>query len=219
MTTRRPTPSRPTRPGGNRIAVILAGVAVVALAVTIAVLTVEGTGSGPTVEEIAGSPRIDGTPLPPATADPAEDTAVGTNAPMVTGAGFDGSQTVIAAPGQPQLITFMAAWCPHCQEELPEVAQWLSDGRAPEGLAVVAVPTGLDATRPNWPPDAWFDRVGYPGPVLVDDAHGSVAEAYGLTGTPYWVGLDAEGRVVVRVAGRVGLDALDRIASMVMDAG
>lgn len=202
-----------------RRSLLVVGGGVLLLAVGIAVLTVGGRVETPTVEELAGSPTVDGDPLPAAPADPGDDPAVGTPAPIVAGAGFDGEPVVVGGPGRPRLVAFMAAWCPHCQEELPEVAAWLRDGGAPEGLEVVAVATGLDATRPGWPPDAWFEEVGYPGPVLVDDAAGSVAAAYGLTGTPYWVGLDADGRVVVRVSGRLGTDTVDRLADHVAAAG
>lgn len=205
---------RPT----NRPLMLLIGVGVVGLAVLIAVLSTGEVGSTPTLEELAGDPTIEGTPLPPAPGDPSEDPAVGAAAPVVTGAGFDGTAVTIGGAGQPQLIGFMAAWCPHCQDELPEVGEWLRAGGVPEGLEVVAVSTGLDPARPNWPPDAWFEREEYPGPVLVDDGEGSVGRAYGLTGTPYWVGVSAEGEVVVRVTGRLGLDTLEQLARLIIDA-
>jgi thiol-disulfide isomerase/thioredoxin len=201
------TPKRPS----NRMPLVLIGLGVVGLAVLIAVLTTTGTDAPASLDAIAGDPTIEGATLPPA-GDPGADPAVGSPAPVVRGAGFDGEPVTLGEPGQPQLVGFMAAWCPHCQDELPEVAGWIAAGEVPAGLEVVAVATGLDPTRPNWPPDAWFEREGYPGPVLVDDAGGSVGAAYGLTGTPYWVGIDADGRIAIRVAGRLGIDTLDQLA-------
>jgi thiol-disulfide isomerase/thioredoxin len=71
---------------------------------------------------------------------------------------------------------FLASWCPACQAELPEVVTWLEQGNLPADVELTAIATGLDAGRPNWPPDAWFEAEGYDGRVLVDDADGQVAD-------------------------------------------
>jgi cytochrome c biogenesis protein CcmG, thiol:disulfide interchange protein DsbE len=203
-------------PAGRRRALtVLVGVAVIAAAVVIAVLTVGDLGDRIGVEELAGSPAISGEPLPQAPQDPTTDPAIGTPAPVVTGRGFDDLTTTIGEPGRGTVVLFLASWCPACQQELPEVVTWLGEGRLPDGVRLVAVVTGLDDTRPNWPPDAWLEAEGYDGAVVVDDADGSIARAYGLSGTPFWVALDEEGRVAVRVAGLLSSGQLDLLAGRV----
>jgi len=201
----------------NRTPLVLIGLGVVAFAVLLAVLSSGEIGSSSAaLEDLAGEPRIEGEDLPPAGEDPFADPAVGTPAPVVEGAGFDG-RPVTLAEGTPQLIGFMASWCPHCQEELPDVVEWMDSGAVPDGVEVVLVSTLLDPSAPNWPPDAWIEREGYTGPVLSDDADGSVASAYGLRGTPFWVAVDADGEVVLRMSGRVGTEVLDELARMALE--
>ncbi len=165
--------------------------------------------------EVAGSPTITGEALPPAgDTDPGDDPAVGQPAPRIEGADFAGNPVSIGGTGSPQLVVFMASWCSFCRDELPEVAAWLNEGGPDGDVEVIAVSTLHRPDDTNWPPDAWFSRVGYPGPVITDDADGSVARAFGLTGTPYWVGIDAEGIVQVRASGRQSMDVVTQIATL-----
>ena len=165
------------------------------------------------LEDIAGDPVITGDGLPPA-GDPENDEAIGQPAPTVVGADFEGNPVSIGDTGNPQLIVFMASWCSFCREELPEVAEWLAEGGPDGDVEVIAVSTLHRPTETNWPPNAWFDRVGYPGAVLVDDAEGSVSSAFGLTGTPYWVAIDADGIVQVRASGRQSMDTIEQLATL-----
>lgn len=165
------------------------------------------------LEDIAGSPVITGDDLPPAAEPGQADPALGLAAPEVVGAGFDGTPVRIGGTGNPQLLVFMASWCSFCREELPEVAEWMNADQVPGDVEVIAVSTLHRPTDTNWPPDAWFDRVGYPGPVIVDDAAGSISRAFGLRGTPYWVAIDAEGVVQVRASGRQSMDVVAQLAA------
>ena len=54
---------------------------------------------------------------------------------------------------------------------------------------------------------------GWTAPVLVD-TDGSIAPRYGLTAFPYWVAVDADGRVAWRGTGELPTDALDSLVSM-----
>jgi cytochrome c biogenesis protein CcmG, thiol:disulfide interchange protein DsbE len=184
---------------------------VVVLAVLIAALSIGEREDAVSVDDLAGDPTISGDPLialPPAGTDP----AVGERGPLVDGTDFDRSPEVIGGSGAPELVMFMASWCPACQQELPEVVRWMDQEGLPEGVELTAVATGLDASRPNWPPDAWFEEEGYTGRVLVEDADGSVAQAYGLSATPFWVALDAEGQVVARHAGMIDTTQMTALA-------
>ena len=186
----------------------------VALAILIAVLSTDETSSAVTLEEVAGTPTISGEPLPPPPEDPTTDPAIGTSAPVVEGTGFEGEQVTIGDAGTGELVMFVASWCPACQEELPQVVDWMAAGGLPEDVELTTVVTSLDETRPNWPPQDWLDEEGFTGEVLVDDAEGSVADAYGLTGTPYWVVLDSDGEVLIRFAGVLDSAQLDDLAQL-----
>ncbi|MGZ4105328.1 MAG: TlpA family protein disulfide reductase, partial [Actinomycetota bacterium] len=68
---------------------------------------------------------------------------------------------------------------------------------------------------PNYPPSTWLKNEGWTPEVLVDDAEGSVAAAYGLSATPMWVFIGADGVVKFRVEGEMTgqqlAQALDRL--------
>lgn len=191
----------------------LVGVVVVGIIVLIAVLSSQEAGSSLGLDDIAGSPQIEGASLPRFDAAAAPDPGVGQQAPVVTGADFDGSPVAIGEPGRPQLVAFLASWCPACQQELPEMVAWSAAGGVPDGVDLVAVSTGLNPGAPEWPPTEWFAREGYTGPILVDDAQGSIADSYGLSATPYWVVLDAEGQVAARSTGLADLEQLGTFAA------
>jgi cytochrome c biogenesis protein CcmG, thiol:disulfide interchange protein DsbE len=212
-TQRSARPGPAARSGTSKLPLVLAGVGVLVVAVLIGVFTASDRPEArATVAEVAGEPVMTGEDLPRFEGDPATDPAVGTRPPVVTGASFDGEEVVIGESGRPQLLMFLASWCPACQAELPEVVEWLEQGNLPEGVELIAVATGLDSSRDNWPPDEWFDREGYDGPLLVDDADGTVAQAYGLNATPYWVALDGDGEVAVRIAGMIDTQQLSALA-------
>jgi thiol-disulfide isomerase/thioredoxin len=196
----------------SSLPLVLGGVAVVLIAALIGVLTASGREEAVGVADISGTPIVTGDPLPAFEGDTAADPALGTRPPVITGADFEGNTVTLGESGSPQLLMFLASWCPACQAELPEVVEWLDAGNLPDDVELKAVATGLDAGRPNWPPDAWFEREGFGEPIVVDDADGTVAEAYGLTATPYWVALDADGQVAARISGMIDMQQLSALA-------
>ena len=56
---------------------------------------------------------------------------------------------------------------------------------------------------PNYPPSEWFEAEQWPTQVLVDSSEKTIAEAFGLTGFPFWVLVDGEGTVVHRSSGEL----------------
>jgi thiol-disulfide isomerase/thioredoxin len=137
----------------SKLPLVLGGLAVVVLAVLIAYFTAQDQGVGfRGVDELAGSPIVTGDELPPFEGDTANDPALGQRPPVITGADFEGTTTTMGETGTPQLLMFLASWCPACQAELPEVVEWLEAGNLPAEVELTAVATGLDAGRPNWPP-------------------------------------------------------------------
>ena len=134
------------------------------------------------------------------------DTAVGTLAPSITATTFDGDRVSYRADGTVRVYGFFAHWCPHCQREVPMVVGLMDSGALPADVEVVAISTSVDQSAANYPPSSWFDRERWPTPVLLDSESGEIAQAYGLTGFPFWVTVNAEGNVVERSAGALGQD-------------
>ena len=178
-----------------------------------------GSSSLPPTSAIAGGspgsgsagaakvPTISGAALPKFE-NPNGDPAIGQAAPEVSGTDFTGKAVGIKADGRPKVVIFLAHWCPHCQAEVPLVQTWVSAGGVPQGVDVVAVATGIDPVRPNYPPDAWFQREGWTTPVIVDPTN-SVASAYGLSAYPFWVFIGPDGKVVARAVGEISIPDLE----------
>jgi cytochrome c biogenesis protein CcmG/thiol:disulfide interchange protein DsbE len=147
-----------------------------------------------------GTPDVSGEPLPRYVTG-AQDPAVGEIAPTVRGENFAGEPTAIE-PGRPRMVVFLAHWCPHCNAEAPRLASFIADPGIPDSVDLTIVPTGSSPEAEFWPPSDWLDDVGL-GRIetLVDDEEQTVASAFGLSGYPFIVMLDAEGRVVQRVSG------------------
>lgn len=188
--------------GGSRTSVwVWAGVAaVVVAALGIALLLTNSSNSNElTIGEVTAS----GSALPPFTGQ-GPDGAVGRQAPVVRGTNFAGEPVTIGAAGTPQVLVFLAHWCPVCQRDVPEIVAWSNGGGDTTGVDVVGIATGIDRTRGNWPPGAWLREEGWPYQSLVDNDGDLAGQAFGLTSFPFFVVLDASGTVVERVSGEVG---------------
>lgn len=195
---------------GKTIAIAV-GIVLVAAALLFAAFGLgdDTDSDAPTLDEVAGSPTVEGDALPqlPDGADP----AVGAPAPRVEGADFDGEPVEID-PEQPTIVVFMASWCPACDADLPELTELLESGELPDDVEVISVSTSHAPDRPNWPPQDWFADAGYPGDIVVDDADGTIATAYGMSATPFWAFLQ-DGQVVGRAAGQLPMDAVTGVAA------
>lgn len=167
------------------------------LVVLFGVLAFISRSTGPAAEITDAA--VSGDPLPAFTTG--DDPAVGSAAPEITGETIAGEPIEITpGDGTPKAISFLAHWCPHCQREVPTVTQWVEDGQLPEGVDLVAVATGIDRNRPNFPPGDWLTREAWPGETVVDGDN-AAAQAYGLSTYPFWVLVDGDGTVVQRWSG------------------
>jgi thiol-disulfide isomerase/thioredoxin len=205
------------RPAGDpRRTWILGAIAATVIAVSIGIGVVAG-GGGDDAEERTEIAAVDvtGSPLPAFGAG-GEDPAVGMVAPVLEGVDFDGNRVTIGGGDTPTVVVAVAHWCPHCQRDLPVITDVLRDTDL-EGVSVVALSSLASSERPNWPPSAWFDDVGWAADVLVDDADATAFQALGGAGTPFTVVLDAERRVVRRVSGEVGADGLRQLLEQARD--
>ena len=111
--------------------------------------------------------------------------------------------TIDPADGRVRLIGFFAHWCPHCQREVPRVSKWLEENGVPTEIEILAVSTAVREGTPNYPPSEWFTKERWPTDILVDNQDNDLAAAYGLAGFPYWVLIDATGRIVHRSSGEL----------------
>ena len=144
---------------------------------------------------------VSGEPLAQFAGDPSSDPALGLPAPRVSGFDFDGSTVTVPADGRPKVILFLAHWCPHCQNEVRSIVAYLQNNDLPANADLYSVSTASSATRPNWPPSAWLEREGWPFPVIVDDEQSSAFSAFGTGAFPFYVFLDGDGAVVMRLSG------------------
>ena len=201
---------------GAIIAVVIGGAAIFAI-------TSSGPDSASTSDGISefSSITVTGEALPAFdSGSTATDTAIGLPAPVVSGKGFTGTEITTDGAGTPTLLVFLAHWCPHCQREVPLLVQWEKDGKTPTGVDVIAVATGTDPANPNFPPSEWLAREEFPAlwPVIADSADKKAANAFGLSGYPYFVLVDAQGKVFMRLSGEVPMDQLTEIINQMIGA-
>jgi thiol-disulfide isomerase/thioredoxin len=208
-------------PATRRLPVIPITIGIVVLLAVVAALASRGgdddDGATVTAVEETRPVTVEGVPLPEF-AD-GQDAAVGATAPELVGAGFDGTPVEIAADGRPKVLMFLAHWCPHCQREVPVLAQWLADNGDPEGVDLYAVATGTTPDRPNYPPSAWLEREKLTVPTLVDDATFTAAQAYGLSAYPFFVALDGDNHVIVRGTGELTVEQWEALVALAAGSG
>jgi cytochrome c biogenesis protein CcmG/thiol:disulfide interchange protein DsbE len=131
-----------------------------------------------------------------------DDVAVGVAAPQLDGQSFDGSAVAIGGPSEnATMVVFLAHWCPHCNAEVPRLIELDDGGDLPAGLDVVGVSTAADQSAPNYPPSEWMADNDWPWPAMADSDDLTALQAYGGTGFPFLVILDADGNVVARKSG------------------
>jgi thiol-disulfide isomerase/thioredoxin len=145
--------------------------------------------------EAAGEPLV---PFARGGADP----AIGTAAPVVAGQSFDGTAvTTGGATGRPSMLVFLAHWCPHCNDEIPELIELRNRGGVPAELDVIGISTGVQSDQPNYPPSKWLADRDWPWPVMADDSDATAFLFNGGSGFPYLMLLDEDGNVLARDSG------------------
>jgi thiol-disulfide isomerase/thioredoxin len=199
----------------NIVLLVVIAIAVLALA---AILVSSGGGGGddggssspaPSSDASGHDPetravKLTGTALPPFEGSD-HDPAVGMQAPVAAGTSYAGDDVSIGTG--PSVIVFVAHWCPHCQREVPRLVEWFG-AAVPKGASLQAVATSINPDRPNYPPSTWLARERWSFPTLVDDDASAAAQAYGLTAFPFFVALDAQGKVVARQSGELDRDGV-----------
>ena len=181
------------------------GVAGLVLVLAVAAIVSSGGGDkNDSAEGLAqtGPVTVTGAALPKFEAD-AADAAVGKAIPELKGQSFDGSPVEIRNDGRAKLIVFVAHWCPHCQKEIPLLADWLKSNSLPNGVDLYTVSTSVTSKRPNYPPSTWLENEGWTAKTLADSENQEAADAFGLSAFPYFVAVDGSGKVVARTSGEI----------------
>jgi cytochrome c biogenesis protein CcmG, thiol:disulfide interchange protein DsbE len=208
-----------TAPKNRTGLIVVIGAAIVAVLALIAVVATKDssktssatTDATPAIE--IGAVDIVGGPVAPLPEDPnATDPAIGTKAPTVAGQSLDGSPVSITPGAQGTVVVFVAHWCPHCQREVPKLADWAKDGTR-NGVDIRAVSTAVNPDAPNYPPSAWLTREKFMIPTVADDEAKSTAEAFGLTSFPYFVAINSQGNVVARASGEIDEETFDGLVT------
>lgn len=209
----------------NKPLVIIIGAVVTLLVAVAVILAVAGDNN----DEAAGGGRtlaewqpvtLTGTSLAAFSSDSgAADATIGTPAPVINGENFAGEPVAVANDGRAKAIMFFAHWCPHCQREAPVLASWINDNASDyPNVDFYAVATGTEASRANFPPSAWLNKLDFPAKIIADDQKSSAATAYGLSSYPYIVFVGADGNVVQRVSGALGGDVFGQYVANVSGA-
>jgi thiol-disulfide isomerase/thioredoxin len=161
-----------------------------------------------------GEVNVEGAVLPVFPDSTVSDPAVEMTAPTVTGNDWDDVSTTIGPDGRPKIIVFLAHWCPHCQAEVPRIVDWVDSGGLGEDVDMYGITVLTDRLRGNWPPQDWLESSGWTLPTIMDDDISTAATAYGLLGTPFYVVLDGNDKVIARYSGEVGADGLNAMKAL-----
>jgi thiol-disulfide isomerase/thioredoxin len=171
-----------------------------------------GGAAGP-IDPFEAAVEVTGDNLAPLE-DPSNDPAIGVAAPALSGTNYAG-EPVELRPGSdgPTMVVFLAHWCPHCNDEIPVLNEWRDSGAIPENLRIVGVSTAVSDERPNFPPGEWLVEKDWQWDVLADGSDARAMDAYGVTGFPFFVMLDADGNVVARGSGEQPIEVLEQLAA------
>lgn len=179
-----------------------------------------GSGGGGTTDiqgqAIAADVSVDGEPLPAfeGIEDPSQDPAIGMPAPALEGTGLDGEPLAITpGEGPPTVLLFVSHKCSVCADMMEQIQQAAAEGRLPKEVRLVAVSTGVQQERDNYPPGDWFRDLGWTLPTLIDNEKSNAAAVYGLRSYPLWVFIQDDGAVVGRLSGTLAMEDLRTLMS------
>ena len=194
-------PARGSRRGprfGRRTLVILA-VAVPVLAF-LAILAWASATSGPARGGLAVNERT------------IELTADGEVAPSFRVSLISGGEIGSAdLRGKVVMLDFWASWCPPCRDEAPTLAQVYGEYRD-RGVEFV----GINLWDNAGDAQVFLQQQVHEYPNGVDDG-GKIAISYGVRGIPEKFFIDADGRIVRKFSGPVGLERLREILDSMLD--
>ena len=148
-----------------------------------------------------------------------EDSALGWAAPEVKAVGLDGEEIYIGGEGPTTLIMVLAHWCPHCRNEVRELAPFLNETDSLDRVRMVTLLTSINDERANFPPHTWLDLEKWPVPSIVDNPSSQIATAYGISSFPFFIVINDKGEIALRIPGRLGVETLSRLLDAIGDMG
>jgi cytochrome c biogenesis protein CcmG/thiol:disulfide interchange protein DsbE len=101
--------------------------------------------------------------------------------------------------GRPLILNFFASWCAPCQKETPLIARYYQAGH---GKVTVV---GIDANDTTSAALKFTRKAGVRYPVVTDPSPMHTTLAYGVSGLPQTMFLNARHQIVKRVFGAVTL--------------
>ena len=202
---------RPVQPSANSKSWIwIGGLVVVLVAALVAIAVTRGDKKGETAATDT-SPMVEGGL--PRFVDGSTDDAIGKILPTISGETLAGEPfTLSGTDGKAKIIAVVAHWCPHCQREVPLIVSHLKASPLPADVEMVAISTSMSSQAPNYPPKAWLDREGWTWPALADTDE-TMAGTYGVSGFPFLVAVDADGKVVARTSGEISMEQFDQLVA------
>lgn len=195
-----------TSSNAKTLLIWLGGAIVVLGLIALVVSGAGSSGSGDDHPDLQGAPVVTGDFLAPLQSGATSDPEAGSPVPTVVGADFDGNPVTIENNGKAKMIIFLAHWCPNCQDEVPEVTDWLEQNSLPDSVEIISVATSINRARDNFPPSNWLEREDWPVPVVLDSAGSEVGVAYGVGAFPLWAMVDSQGNLIARLTGAGQVD-------------
>jgi cytochrome c biogenesis protein CcmG/thiol:disulfide interchange protein DsbE len=145
--------------------------------------------------------QVNGDVLAPPPQGGEADPAIGTLAPTLTGTDINGDPITIGDDGRAKAIVFVAHWCPHCQAEVPVIAELVANGDVPDNMDLYIVSTAVFDDRDNYPATDWLRSSGLDAPIMLDAKSFDGLVAFGAGAFPYSVYLNSSNKVVNRFQG------------------
>lgn len=162
--------------------------AIVVLVVAVVLLLGGGPQGGGKVSS-ADSVKVDGPALD-------KPIAEGEPVPSFSAPGLNGG-TVRWSKGQPSVLSIWAAWCPHCQVELPKLNE--IKGSYP-GVKTVSIVTA-QGQQPGPTPEDFVKKNDITIPVAVDDGSQTLMNAMGVQGFPTIYFINSDGTLYKELSG------------------
>ncbi|HZD80856.1 MAG TPA: TlpA disulfide reductase family protein [Actinomycetota bacterium] len=106
--------------------------------------------------------------------------------------------------GVPVVLVIWAPWCPHCQAELPRLAEVAKDYPNVRLLTVVSA----IGQEPGPTPNAYLAQHGLTFPVALDDAEGTLLRILGIQGFPTLYFVNSDGTVAQASTGEIDESSL-----------
>jgi thiol-disulfide isomerase/thioredoxin len=203
---RRQAGRRPPQKKSSANTWLAIGAGVFVLIVVAVILTSGGGGAGPNEPSDPGTVSIDREPGPTLVAGEA---IPDWSAPSLAG---DGTIAWGDYVGSPTVLAIWAPWCPHCQAELPRLAEAL---QTHPDVQLVTISTAVEQGGTG--SQEYLDSVGLSFPVAVDDADTTLMQGLGVEGFPGTYFVNADGTVFTYVSGEIGLQPDGTVDDAVLD--